>query len=435
MTDLILSVINKLNIKAKKLFLISAFILPTIPLFSSVIILLTSLTYNLGRFKNYFKNKWNYPFLIITFFLLNSFFWNFISNSYNSLDGWSPFLSFLGLANWIPFFFIFWSIDDFLQNSIDRKRLILFTIAGTIPIAISGLFQIWFEWSGPFRLFNGLIIWYQNDMQGLSGPFSNANYASLWLAIIFQFCICDLINLKRKNNIKRITIFSISVLILSALLLTKSRSGILSIIYSTPLLLTSNFIFALLILSIPIIFLILLLIIKFFPLRLINFLEITLPQSLFEKFDLSNLLNSESFPRVYIWDKTLELISNNPINGYGGGALPFLLKSNENDLWFGHAHNLPLDIAVSYGLPSAIIISFTVYLILYLSCFKIYRIHPKYKNDEIIYDKGWFSGSIVFVCSHLVDVQYFDYRISILGWILLCGLKNIINNKSSAKNE
>ncbi len=435
MTDLIFSAINKLNIKAKKLFLISAFILPTIPVFSSIIILIISLTYNFGRFKNYFKNKWNYPFLIITFFLLNSFFWNFISNFYNSQNEWSSVLSFLGLLNWIPFFFIFWSIESFLRNSIDRKRLILFTIAGTIPAAISGLFQIWLGWSGPFKLFNGLITWHQNDMQGLSGPFSNANYASLWLAIIFQFCICDLINLKSKNKIQRITIFAISILILSALILTKSRSGIFSIFYATPLLFTSNFIFAFLILLIPLIFLILLLIVKLFPLGLIDFCEIILPTNLFEKLDLSNLLNSDSFPRVYIWDKTMELISNNPINGYGGGSLPFLLRNNENDLWFGHAHNLPLDIAVSYGLPSAIIMSLTVYLILYLSCNSIYRTKSKSRDYEIIYNKGWFAASLVFIYSHLVDVQYFDYRISILGWILLCGLKNILNNKSITKTK
>ena len=428
-----LSEINKIKLSSKKIFFVSIFILPTIPFFSSIFILIASIVHNRSKLLNYFKDKWNYPFLIITFFLLFSFFYNVITNFNNSNYGGDPILNFLGLLNFVPFFFLFWSIENFIKTPLDRKRLILFAISGTIPVAISGLCQIWLGWSGPFEIFNGLIIWYQNDMQGLSGPFNNANYASLWLAIIFQFCISDLINLRVKDKFKKLILFIASVLILTALILTKSRSGLLSISYSTPLLFTNNFIFPIILLTTPVFILILFLIFKFLIIDYISFLGMIIPSNI-ERFEISNFFNIESFPRIFIWDKSIELIRNNPINGYGAGSLPNLLKINGNERWFGHAHNLPLDIAVNYGLPSALFISLTVYFILYFSCKKLYQTTSLNKK-EIFYDRGWYSATIVFIFSHFVDIQYFDFRLSMLGWILLCGLKNIINTKYIQKRE
>ena len=34
----------------------------------------------------------------------------------------------------------------------------------------------------------------------------------------------------------------------------------------------------------------------------------------------------------------------------------------------------------------------------------------------------------------MIDIQYFDARISIVGWILLSGLKNIITDTEYGKN-
>jgi len=44
-----------------------------------------------------------------------------------------------------------------------------------------------------------------------------------------------------------------------------------------------------------------------------------------------------------------------------------------------------------------------------------------------IFDKAWVISIMLFLFSQLVDVQYFDGRISITFWILLAGAKNIID--------
>ena len=49
-----------------------------------------------------------------------------------------------------------------------------------------------------------------------------------------------------------------------------------------------------------------------------------------------------------------------------------------------------------------------------------------------IYDKAWIISFLILFISQMVDVQYFDGRVSIIGWLLLAGVKCLtedINNK------
>ena len=41
-------------------------------------------------------------------------------------------------------------------------------------------------------------------------------------------------------------------------------------------------------------------------------------------------------------------------------------------------------------------------------------------------DQAWLLSFTLLVLMHLVDIQYFDGKISVLFWILLAGLRNII---------
>ena len=44
-------------------------------------------------------------------------------------------------------------------------------------------------------------------------------------------------------------------------------------------------------------------------------------------------------------------------------------------------------------------------------------------------DKAWWTSSFILCGTQLVDVQYYDGKISIAFWILLAGLKSIVNEK------
>ena len=49
-----------------------------------------------------------------------------------------------------------------------------------------------------------------------------------------------------------------------------------------------------------------------------------------------------------------------------------------------------------------------------------------YKNYV---DRAWFASTVVILSTHLTDVTYYDGRISLAMWILLAGLKSIIDKK------
>ena len=54
------------------------------------------------------------------------------------------------------------------------------------------------------------------------------------------------------------------------------------------------------------------------------------------------------------------------------------------------------------------------------------------KNKYLLsYLRAWFASSLIFFISHLVDIQYFDVRISLLCWILLAGLKKFLEDEDS----
>ena len=65
--------------------------------------------------------------------------------------------------------------------------------------------------------------------------------------------------------------------------------------------------------------------------------------------------------------------------------------------------------------------------ILYLSSQKIFS--SKIKIDLNYIDRAFWSALFFFLISQLADVQYFDGKISLITWILMAGLKNIILDK------
>ena len=63
-------------------------------------------------------------------------------------------------------------------------------------------------------------------------------------------------------------------------------------------------------------------------------------------------------------------------------------------------------------------------MITYKSINKI--LFSKSRKSYSIYDQSWIAALVVLFFSQMVDVQYFDGRISIIFWILLTGSSNII---------
>ena len=48
------------------------------------------------------------------------------------------------------------------------------------------------------------------------------------------------------------------------------------------------------------------------------------------------------------------------------------------------------------------------------------------KNKLELYDQAWKASFIVVLFSQMFDLQYFDFRVGIMFWFLLSGLRNLI---------
>ena len=112
-----------------------------------------------------------------------------------------------------------------------------------------------------------------------------------------------------------------------------------------------------------------------------------------------------------------------PLLGWGAATFPILYSIRGGIEKAQHTHSMPLEIAQTNGIPAAIILtSFVTYL--YFKSFRIVFI--KNKKSSII-NKAWTTSFLIIIISHISDVTYYEGRLSLLIWILMAGLKSIID--------
>ena len=409
------------------LFLIGIFILPTMFFFAGISLFLAGIIGSFINKQNYFEDNWNKIFFICGVILIISLFTHIykLNNSYSAfLD---PNSSILGIFNWLPFFWLFWALQPYLDSKEKRKKTALTLIAGTFPVLISGFGQYFFNWTGPFEIFNGLIVWYQRPLGGLglTGPFNNQNYAGAWLSLVWPFSIAFLIEKVNSYFRKSTAIFFFLTIGLAALL-TNSRNAWASILLSLTLLLKIRRVFWLF----PIICLISLVITitsnSFFTGEFQEALRTIIPDKIWSEFAPKSEL-SIAPSRIDIFLSSIEISFIEPIFGLGGSSFPIIYEL-QNNIWRGHPHNLFLELAVSYGYPITILL-FSIISYLLINAHKILFISKSQNDQYLPYEKAWWVSSFLFILSQLFDVQYFDGRISIVFWVLLAGLKTITEEK------
>jgi len=408
------------------LFLLGIFFLPSAMVIGILLLLPSFIKSSLISEKSFFKDHWNIPFFIFGLLILfSAIFQNyFLKNNY--VEIWDPKLSLISLGNWIPFIWVFWAAQPYLNSKNKRRSFCLILVAGTLPVLITGFGQYFLNWTGPFETLNGLIIWYQRPIEnpgGLSGLFSSQNYAASWLNFVWPFCIALFLE-KRKNLFKRTVTISFLISTGIAAFLTFSRNAWLGLLTTIPIVVGKKaFKFILPILTVTLLILFFL----FSPLfegEFQQFLRNLFPGKILLEFTNEGYEGLD-ITRIGIYKSAYELIKKNPLFGIGAGSFTEIFYLNTN-FWKGHSHNLLFELSLSYGLPATIIFFVTTSNILYLSFKKIFS--NKLANISYI-DKAFWTSLFIFLISQLADVQYFDGKISLITWILMAGLKNIISDK------
>ncbi len=408
-------------------FLIGIFFLPSTMVVGILFLLPSFIIASLTRKNSFFKDYWNLPFLTFgLLILLSAISQNFLlANNYDAI--WDTKLSLIGLANWIPFIWIFWASQPYLNSNSKRRSFSLLLVASTFPVLITGFGQYFLNWTGPFQTLNGLIIWYQRPIEnpgGLSGLFSSQNYAASWLNFVWPFCIALFIE-KGNNLFKKTAALSFLISTGLAAFLTFSRNAWLGLFTSMPIVLgKKSFKFFLLLITVSI-FILFFLFSPIFEGELQNSLRNLLPGKVLLEFSNEGYEGLD-VTRMEIYKSAFELIKENPIFGIGAGSFTEIFFFNTN-FWKGHSHNLLFELSISYGLPATIIFFITSMNILYLSSKKIFP--SKMKIDFPYIDRAFWTSFFYFLISQLADIQYFDGKISLITWILMAGLKNIIVDK------
>ena len=97
-------------------------------------------------------------------------------------------------------------------------------------------------------------------------------------------------------------------------------------------------------------------------------------------------------------------------------------------------HYIFFELAINHGLPSSLIIFLMMIFIIIFS----WRVNSKLnripKSSEVSFkkfDKAWIISFIIFLLIHIIDITYFDGRISTTSWILLSGMVCIIKGKKT----
>ncbi len=413
------------------------------PVLSSLLFLFALLISSFKNYKNFLSDKWNYPFFLASFILIFTVFLSGLEPFSNKLEDWSNYFNWISIFNWIPLFLFIWGFKPYLNSSNSRRIILIILLIGSVPLIISGFLQVFFDIYGPFKTLNGLIIWFQREGEpGLTGLFNNRNYASSWFSILWPICLA-LLSTKKNGTKIFVSIFSISIV--TSIYLTFSRNAILNLFLSSLIFLKTSISIWFFLLFILLVTLLIAAKTSFFPLFFKEFANNILPNKFLLRF--SNLESIEtliSTPRFSIWLSAIDYIKERPFLGWGAASFPILYKI-ENDLccytnygqWYGHSHNLQIEMALNYGLPFSIFLNSTLIYIFYKSFKKIFIIKIKELSLEDLnlnkFDKAWWTAAFTFFFSQLFDLQYYDLRLSIIFWIFISGLINKIHEPKEVK--
>ncbi len=411
----------------KSSFLIGIFLLPSSLVFSLIFLLIAFIKGSFNR-ENYFIDKWNITLFISGILMvLSALMQNFIlPNNFNEI--WNPNLSFIGLTNWIPLFWIFWASEPYLNSFRKRNEFAIALISGTLPVLVTGFGQYFFNWTGPLKTLWGIIIWYQYPIippAGLSGLFNNQNYAGTWLNFVWPFCIYLFLQ-KKSNFFRQIFIFLLLVSVGYAAFLTHSRNAWAGLFTSLIVVIGRQSL--IIIFPLLIIFFILIIIgsAPFISPNIQIIIRSLIPENIYMEFAKEGYVALDA-TRFEIFKNGLRYLFMSPLFGLGAAAFSsiFFLETN---FWKGHSHNLIIELGISYGIPTTLIIIFFVCILLTQSFKKVFlnrKNEPKVNN----LNRACWSAAFFFCISQTVDIQYFDGKISILIWILFSILKTIINEK------
>ena len=95
-------------------------VIPTVLPLSILLIFISGSISSYYNFKSLFKDKWYTTIFLSAIFMIASCFYNSFYSDLSIYSEYKNFLNWIGLANWIPFIWLFWALQSYLSNNQNR---------------------------------------------------------------------------------------------------------------------------------------------------------------------------------------------------------------------------------------------------------------------------------------------------------------------------
>ena len=391
---------NKYSL-GKNLLFAGCFLLPTSGYIGPFLIFLACICgSSLQGFRSLFAKKM-YPLYLLSVLILMSAFA-------------SPFglRSCAGIFNWLPFFWLFWSLSIYLRDKNNIRCVAMSLVYGTIPVLIIGFSQLIFRFDESLRIFGSFIVWHVLDNGEFTGVFYNRNICAAWLAVSFPFFVAAIgSQIHSKEDISKKVVASLALFSVTlAIVLTNSRNAVGSLILGSSGMISDIFLARHSIGGVK--FSRLSIALFAFPVVFSFCICLGLVDPVLDA--LGRFFADEN--RLEIWRFGVLIASSNFLVGSGpGGFTGYVSLLSPFDKSFYHVHSLPLDLWVSYGFFALAV--FLVYVFYWL--FAAVR---SGMLQESLFSKAWIIAFVLLVIIHATDLPYLDARINLVGWILFAGI-------------
>lgn len=339
-----------------------------------------------------------------------------------------PDLAAVGLANWLPFFWFFLAVAPYVSTSDSRTRVASWILIGTVPISVIGLIQAWLGWSTPLQYLGGLIEWTMRYPERATGIFDTVNGTAGWLLISFPFLLQRLRHQRRSAIANKVTIVIIA-LSTTSLLLTSSRTAVIMLPVVVLLSARKR--------QLPWVLIPIALYGLLVGFKLTGWIDHwpginpLVPDLLVEK--LKRLIDPAAADlaspevRASLYPVGLQLIQTSPWLGIGENGFRTLLLAGAVSLptteSLNHTHSLPLEFALSHGLPAmALLVSAIGWV--YAKAVQRWRQQP----DPNGQDRAWLLAAGMVVWMHIWDIPAYDSRFNMAGWLIFASLLAIGSN-------
>jgi O-antigen ligase len=396
---------------------VGVLLLPLLPTFGCIIILIGIFITWRHRFKFIIKDPINQGLGILSVLLIIT-----------TIGAEDPLNALLGLGNFIPYFIVFAAFSELIQTPHQLRKLAWLIVIPAIPIIILGLGQQFLGWSGGEQL-QGLLGWTLplngNPPGRMCSVFMYANILAAYLLLVFTLSMGLLIEqfkiISKNRNSENIKpfIFICFIVILTgiALIVTYSRNAwglVIFIILAYAIYLGWRGLVGLILSGILAI-----LGAAFAPVPISNSLRLIVPAYFWQRLTDQNFERPIETLRVTQWKFAWNLTQQRPWTGWGLRSFTPLYEDQMN-VWMGHPHNLLLMLTAEIGIPITLLFLGIIGFIL-AKFTRTLMINDMKQSDRLIL-LSYGLGFVVYILFNLADVTLFDFRVNTFGWLILAAI-------------